>query len=207
MTLILLLLLLSWLLLSLLLFLLLQLPVPLFLCLSDGAFLTVSIASPEYEDTGFYKCRFAYLNMAEFKFTLLNKTFEVTFTGRLGTLRQRITLSNLVMLHYTTPHYTTLHCTTLHYTALHYTTLHYTTILLHLLLLVLVLLPKGGRGCLMSPSCLESQGCHLIPLSYLLSGFFCLVLLLFPSCHFSANGTFSCFCFVFLFRENSNIFS
>ena len=127
MTLILLLLLLSWLLLSLLLFLLLQLPVPLFLCLSDGAFLTVSIASPEYEDTGFYKCRFAYLNMAEFKFTLLNKTFEVTFTGRLGTLRQRITLSNLVMLHYTTPHYTTLHCTTLHYTALHYTTLHYNT--------------------------------------------------------------------------------
>ena len=28
---------------------------------------------------------------------------------------------------------------------------------------------KGGRGCLMSPSCLESQGCYLIPLSYLLS--------------------------------------
>ena len=25
-------------------------------------------------------------------------------------------------------------------------------------------LPKGGRGCLMSPPCLESQGCHLIPL-------------------------------------------
>ena len=39
--------------------------------------------------------------------------------------------------------------------------------------------PKGGRGCLMSPSCLESRGCHLIPLSYLLSCFFCLVLLLF----------------------------
>ena len=32
--------------------------------------------------------------------------------------------------------------------------------------------PKGGRGCLMSRSCLESQGCHLIPLSYLLSCFF-----------------------------------
>ena len=29
--------------------------------------------------------------------------------------------------------------------------------------------PKGGRGCLMSPACLESQGCHLIPLCYLLS--------------------------------------
>ena len=32
--------------------------------------------------------------------------------------------------------------------------------------------PKGGRGCLMFSSCLESQGCHLIPLSYLLSCFF-----------------------------------
>ena len=32
--------------------------------------------------------------------------------------------------------------------------------------------PKGGWGCLMSPSCLESQGCHLIPLSYLLACFF-----------------------------------
>ena len=29
--------------------------------------------------------------------------------------------------------------------------------------------PKGGRGCLMSPSCLESQGCYLIPLCCLLS--------------------------------------
>ena len=29
--------------------------------------------------------------------------------------------------------------------------------------------PKGGRGCLMSPPCLESQGCHLIPLCCLLS--------------------------------------
>ena len=32
--------------------------------------------------------------------------------------------------------------------------------------------PKGGQGCLMSPSCLESQGCHLVSLSYLLSCFF-----------------------------------
>ena len=31
--------------------------------------------------------------------------------------------------------------------------------------------PKGGWGCLMSPSYLESQGCHLIPLSCLLSCF------------------------------------
>ena len=29
--------------------------------------------------------------------------------------------------------------------------------------------PKGSRGCLMSPLCLESQECHLIPLYYLLS--------------------------------------
>ena len=29
--------------------------------------------------------------------------------------------------------------------------------------------PKGGRGCLMSPPCLESQGCHLIPLCCRLS--------------------------------------
>ena len=32
---------------------------------------------------------------------------------------------------------------------------------------------KSGQGCFMSLSCLESQGCHLIPLSYLIS-FFCL---------------------------------
>ena len=48
--------------------------------------------------------------------------------------------------------------------------------------------PKGGRGCLMSPFCLESQGCHLISFSYLLSCvcvfsawsscFFCLVIFL-----------------------------
>ena len=28
--------------------------------------------------------------------------------------------------------------------------------------------PQGGRGCLMTPRCLKSQGCHLIPLYYLL---------------------------------------
>ena len=63
---------------------------------------------------------------------------------------------------------------------------------------------KAGRGCLLSSSCLESQGCHLIPLSYLLSCFFfsCLVILLFLSCHFSANGLLS-----WLFsRKLSNIF-
>ena len=31
------------------------------------------------------------------------------------------------------------------------------------------LTPKGGRGCLMSTPCLESQGCHLIPFCYFLS--------------------------------------
>ena len=31
-------------------------------------------------------------------------------------------------------------------------------------------------------SCLQSQGCHLVPFSYFLS-FFCVVLLLFLSCH------------------------
>ena len=52
--------------------------------------------------------------------------------------------------------------------------------------------PKGGQGCLMSP-CLESQGCHLVPLSYLLS---CLFVFAKSSCsfclgHFSTNGPFS----------------
>ena len=47
-------------------------------------------------------------------------------------------------------------------------------------------LPKGGRECLMSPLCLEFQGCHLNPLYYLLSCssayshcFFCLVFFFF----------------------------
>ena len=62
--------------------------------------------------------------------------------------------------------------------------------------------PEGGQGCLMSPPCLESQGCHLIPLCSLLSPllFFCLVLLRF----------LSLFCllvhFPELFPENSSIF-
>ena len=63
--------------------------------------------------------------------------------------------------------------------------------------------PKGGRGCLMSPPpCLESQGCHLIPLCYLLS----------------CSSSWSCypFCLIIfcllalsskLFPENSSIFS
>jgi len=61
---------------------------------------------------------------------------------------------------------------------------------------------REARGCLMSPSCLESQGCHFIPLSYLLSCFLCLDLLLFLSCHFSANGPFS----GLFSRKLSNIF-
>ena len=43
----------------------------------------------------------------------------------------------------------------------------------------------------MSSSCVESQGCHLFCFSNLLSRFCCLVLLIFLSCHFSANGPFS----------------
>ena len=52
---------------------------------------------------------------------------------------------------------------------------------------------QGRPGMSEISSCLESQGCHLISLSYLLSCFVfsCLVLLLFLSCHFSANGSFS----------------
>ena len=78
--------------------------------------------------------------------------------------------------------------------------------------------PKGGWGCLVSPSCLEYQGWHFIPLSYLLSFlslslslfffffFFLnpLVLLLFLSCHFSANGPFSWI--FFLSGKLSNMF-
>ena len=41
---------------------------------------------------------------------------------------------------------------------------------------------------------------HLIPLSYLLSCFFCLVFLLFLSCQFSANGPFSWF-LLFFYRK------
>ena len=43
----------------------------------------------------------------------------------------------------------------------------------------------GGRGCLMSPPCLESQGCHLIPLYNL----------------FSCSSAGSCypFCLIFFF--------
>ena len=50
--------------------------------------------------------------------------------------------------------------------------------------------PEGGPGMPDIPSCLESQGCHLVPfpISCLV---FCLVLLFFLSCHFSANGPFS----------------
>ena len=62
---------------------------------------------------------------------------------------------------------------------------------------------KGGRGCLMFPSCLDSQGCHLIPLSYLLSCFFLpSPLALSVLSFFSANGPFS----RFFSRILSNIF-
>ena len=59
--------------------------------------------------------------------------------------------------------------------------------------LIAVLSSVGILVCLISPPCLESQGWHLIPLSYLLSCFFLpIVLLLFLSCHCFANGPFSC---------------
>lgn len=48
--------------------------------LRGGAFLKVTITNPEVGDTGKYQCRFAYLKLAEFRFVLLNKTIEVTFT-------------------------------------------------------------------------------------------------------------------------------
>ena len=53
--------------------------------------------------------------------------------------------------------------------------------------------------------CLESQDCHLIPLSYLLSFFFCLVFLLFLFCQFSANSPFTWFWGIF-FLQKTQIF-
>lgn len=44
------------------------------------AYITVTIASPVKEDTGVYRCRFAYLDMSVFKFNLLEETVNVTFT-------------------------------------------------------------------------------------------------------------------------------
>ena len=46
---------------------------------------------------------------------------------------------------------------------------------------------REARGVWRIPI-LELQGCHLSPNSILL--FFCLILMLFQSCHFSANGPF-----------------
>ena len=54
--------------------------------------------------------------------------------------------------------------------------------------LPLLLLPKGSRGCLMSRSCLESQGWHLIPLAPLLFVYLFRLVISFSS---SANGPFS----------------
>ena len=47
--------------------------------------------------------------------------------------------------------------------------------------------PKGSRGCLMSPPCLESRGCYLVPLCYLLSCSsvslcYCFCLIFFSAC-------------------------
>ena len=54
-------------------------------------------------------------------------------------------------------------------------------------------------------TCLESQGCRLIPHSYLLSCFCCVVVLLFLSCLFSVNGSFSWL--FFLYRKLFKRFS
>ena len=69
------------------------------------------------------------------------------------------------------------------------------------MIFLLLFTPRGGQGCLMSPSVWNLRASHLIPLSYLLTCFFCLDLLPFLSCHFSANDLFS---WVF-FPENSQI--
>ena len=61
--------------------------------------------------------------------------------------------------------------------------------------IIIIISSEGGQGCLMLTPCLESQGCHLIPLSCLLFCFLCLVLH-FLSCHFSTNGPFSCLFFL-----------
>ena len=42
---------------------------------------------------------------------------------------------------------------------------------------------KGGRECLMFPPCLESQGCHLIPLCYLLQSSLCVLSLIWRPFH------------------------
>ena len=61
---------------------------------------------------------------------------------------------------------------------------------------------KGGGGCLVSLSCLESQGCHFISLSYLLFFSLYLILSLFLSCLVSAYGPFFwLFFFSFLFLQ------
>ena len=67
-----------------------------------------------------------------------------------------------------------------------------------------LVIPKGSWGCL-SPPCLESRACHLIP-PYCLSplSVCCLLPLFFLSCHFSANCPIL-LTFFFL-PENSSIF-
>lgn len=45
-----------------------------------GAFLTIEITGPKFDDTGVYQCRFAYLNMMTFAVNVLKKDINVTFT-------------------------------------------------------------------------------------------------------------------------------
>ena len=58
--------------------------------------------------------------------------------------------------------------------------------ILKVLFLYMFIPLKGGWGYLIPLSCLESQGCHLIPLFYLLISSY-LVPLFFLSCHFSSS--------------------
>ena len=53
------------------------------------------------------------------------------------------------------------------------------------------LTPKGGQGWLMSPPLSGISGLSFYSPFFSPHSFFCLVLLLFLSCHFSANGPFS----------------
>ena len=66
---------------------------------------------------------------------------------------------------------------------------------------------KGGWWCLMSSSCLESQGWHLIPRCSLLSCFSAQSCCFFLSCPFSGNGPAPDFFFFFLKTFSNNYLS
>ena len=68
--------------------------------------------------------------------------------------------------------------------------------------------PEGRLGMSGDIHCLECQGCRVISLFLILSPhiFFCLVLLLFPSCPFSADGHFLDFSFFSIIHQEIVIF-